>query len=108
MREPVRLDIKNKKCAFFGEGKVLCLTNVEKRFAFYLPRLSDLSVARNLGVSGDIISPYKFRFEDNPGDSLENGLIIACRKVSQFEVGCDSGEVNSELVHHSWTYGMTL
>lgn len=98
----------NKKCAWFGNGKVLCLTGEEKRFALYLPRLSDLSVAVNLGVTGDIISPYKYKFSENSGESLQNGLVIACRKISEFEVGCDSGEVNTELIHHSWAYGMTL
>jgi hypothetical protein len=108
VREPIKTDIVNKRCAWFGNGKVLCLTSQTNRYALYLPRVGDLSVAIDLGIDGDIISPYKFDFDLNPGDSLSSGLLIACRKVSEFEVGCDSGEVNNKVVHHSWTYGMTL
>lgn len=104
----ISTSIVNRKCAWFGYGKVLCLTGEDNRFALYLPKVSDLSVALNLGVDGDIISPYKYKFDDNTGDSLQSGLVIACQKVSEYEVGCDSGEVSSTVVYHSWTFSMTL
>jgi hypothetical protein len=95
LRDPLKADIKTKKCAYFGFGKVLCLTEEQKRFALYLPIDSDLSQAVSIGVIGDIISPYKYRFEDNKNGTLDKGLVIACRKIGDFEVGCQSGEVNS-------------
>jgi len=82
IREPIRADIKNKKCAFFGYGKVVCLASEKNRYALYLPNQSDLSSALKLGIHGDIISPYKYRFEDNKSDTLSKGLLIACRKIS--------------------------
>ena len=82
IREPIRADIREKKCAFFGHGKVVCLTQEANRYALYLPRQGDLSSALKLGIHGDIISPYKYRFEDNPGEELIKGLLIACSKIS--------------------------
>lgn len=84
------------------------MTQEKNRYALYLPRQSDLSSAINLGIYGHTISPYKYRFDDNKGETLTKGLLIACRKISPFEVGCDSGEVNSETIYHSWNWGITL
>ena len=86
----------------------MCLTSEKNRYALYLPKQGDLSSALKLGIHGDVITPYKYRFDDNQGDVLSKGLLVACRKVSQFEVGCDSGEVTSETVYHSWIWGITL